>query len=182
MLSLVALPAASTYMLRVAASGARSRKSMKVVRPSAMRSSINPPPPRLPAPGCVTASAKPTATAASTAFPPACRTLSPAAVACGSTVTTMPCRARTGCAAQTGIAAANRNSDSVRRIELDFTALPLQTSPSPFEQYHAGRHRHVQRRDLARHGNAHQHVAMLADLFVQPFAFTAQHQDRRQGI
>ena len=31
---------------------------------------MNPPPPRFPASGCVTASAKPTATAASTALPP----------------------------------------------------------------------------------------------------------------
>ena len=50
--------------------GAFSRKSMNVVRPSAMRISMKPPPPRLPANGCVTASAKPTATAASTALPP----------------------------------------------------------------------------------------------------------------
>ena len=60
---------------------------------------MKPPPPMLPALGCVTASAKPTATAASMALPPLLRTLSPASVACASRVTTMPCRARTGCAA-----------------------------------------------------------------------------------
>ena len=50
--------------------GAFSRKSMKVVLPSWVRSSRKPPPPRLPAAGCTTASAKPVATAASTALPP----------------------------------------------------------------------------------------------------------------
>ena len=58
-------------MSRVAASGAFSRKSMNVVRPSAKRTSMNPPPPRLPAYGYVTASANPIATAASIALPPA---------------------------------------------------------------------------------------------------------------
>ena len=43
---------------------------MNVVRPSARRISMKPPPPMLPAQGCVTASASPTATAASMALPP----------------------------------------------------------------------------------------------------------------
>src|ERR1700682_6483620 len=40
MLSFVSAPFASRYMLRDAFSGARSRKSMNVVRPSAMRISM----------------------------------------------------------------------------------------------------------------------------------------------
>src|SRR5208283_1012578 len=114
--------------------------------------------PRLPAPGWVTASAKPTSTAASTAFPPDSRTFTPTSVACGSTVTTMPCLARTGCAAQTGTAAAISNRDNVRRIELDFTALLREPSPPPFEQHHSGGDGHIQRRNPPRHGNADQHV------------------------
>ena len=76
--------------------GARSRKSRNVERPSAKRISMNPPPPRLPALGSVTARAKPTATAASTALPPLRRISTPAAVACGSAVTTIAFRAWTG--------------------------------------------------------------------------------------
>src|SRR5437762_11407150 len=49
MLSLVRLPFASRYMFRDDFSGARSRKSMNVVRPSASRMSMYPPPPMLPA-------------------------------------------------------------------------------------------------------------------------------------
>src|SRR5688572_14472552 len=75
-------------MSAVAARGAHSRKSSAASRPSAMRSSRKPPPPRLPACGCVTASASATATAASTALPPSCRTCRPIRVACGSAVTT----------------------------------------------------------------------------------------------
>src|ERR1019366_304910 len=104
-LASVALPAASRYMLREASRGARSRKSMNVVRPSARRTSMKPPPPMLPAVGWVTARAKPTATAASTALPPARRTSTPAWVAWRSRVTTMACRARTGCAAHAGMPA-----------------------------------------------------------------------------
>src|SRR5262245_39810978 len=57
---------------------------------------MKPPPPRCPAPGCVTASTKPTATAASMAFPPARNTSMPAADACASVDPTMPWRACTG--------------------------------------------------------------------------------------
>ena len=77
----VGLPSASRYMSRVADWGAFSRKSMNVASPSAMRTSMKPPPPMLPADGCVTASANPTATAASTAFPPAFSTATPTSVA-----------------------------------------------------------------------------------------------------
>jgi hypothetical protein len=56
---------------------------------------MKPPPPRFPASGSVTASAKPTATAASTALPPCFRIANPASLACRSAVATKPCRART---------------------------------------------------------------------------------------
>src|SRR5690606_26344385 len=69
---------------------------MTVCRPSARRMTMKPPPPRLPAAGCVTASAKPTATAASTALPPARRISIPAWLACTSVDPTIACRARTG--------------------------------------------------------------------------------------
>src|SRR5947209_9622719 len=70
---------------------------MKCVAPSAMRMSMNPPPPRLPACGCTTANANPTATAASTALPPACMISTPAWEANSCTLTTIPCAACTGC-------------------------------------------------------------------------------------
>ena len=44
---------------------------------------MKPPPPMLPAAGCVTASANPVAIAASTALPPARSTSAPAREACG---------------------------------------------------------------------------------------------------
>jgi hypothetical protein len=55
---------------------------------------MNPPPPILPASGNVTVSANPTATAASTAFPPFSSIARPTDDACGQAVTTMPARAR----------------------------------------------------------------------------------------
>jgi hypothetical protein len=78
---------------------------------------MKPPPPIFPADGCVTASAKPTATAASTAFPPASSTATPASVACRSTVTTMAWRACTGCAAQLGTARASHDTHTSFRID-----------------------------------------------------------------
>ena len=48
---LTTLPSASRYMSAVAASGAFSRKSRKVLRPSASCIVMKPPPPRLPAAG-----------------------------------------------------------------------------------------------------------------------------------
>src|ERR1019366_9192906 len=53
---------------------------------------MNPPPPILPATGCVTASAKAVATAASTALPPCFRTARPTSEAGSETVTTTPLR------------------------------------------------------------------------------------------
>jgi len=110
--------AASIYMLRDAASGARSRKSRKVVRPSARRISMKPPPPMLPALGCVTARANPTAMAASTALPPRLSTSSPAEVACFSRETTMPCFARTGCAAKAAVVRRRRARDATHYLIL----------------------------------------------------------------
>ena len=53
-----------------AANGAFSRKSKTVTSPCCVKTSMNPPPPRLPADGCTTARARPVAIAASTALPP----------------------------------------------------------------------------------------------------------------
>ena len=57
---------------------------------------MNPPPPMLPAPGYVTASANPTHTAASTALPPRFRMSMPARDANASADETIPCRPRAG--------------------------------------------------------------------------------------
>src|SRR5437764_278219 len=57
---------------------------------------MKPPPPRLPAAGYTTASAKATAIAASTALPPRRRTSTPTCDASLLVEATMPCRARTG--------------------------------------------------------------------------------------
>src|SRR5262245_33726055 len=57
---------------------------------------INPPPPRLPADGHTTASASPTATAASTALPPRFITSTPTCEAISLTEATIPCFPRTG--------------------------------------------------------------------------------------
>ena len=73
--------AGSRYISREAAFGARSRKSMNVGTPVGEANRTKPPPPRLPAEGCVTASVSATVTAASIAFPPDSRTASPASVA-----------------------------------------------------------------------------------------------------
>src|ERR1035437_963900 len=198
-LSSVGLPEESRYMLREAAWGARSRKSMNVARPSARRTSMKPPPPMFPAAGWVTARANPTATAASTALPPARRTATPAWVAWRSRATPMACRARTGCAPHAGMPAAitstvaqtlslprpdsSGRSFPLRPIDLDSTVLsPLRPPSPPFEKHHARCHRHIQRRNPARHGDAHQRVAMLPHLLVQAFALAAQHHRRRRGV
>jgi hypothetical protein len=69
---------------------------MAVVRPSRRRIIMKPPPPKFPAAGYVTASAKATATAASTALPPRFMTSTPTREAIGSVEATIPRRARTG--------------------------------------------------------------------------------------
>ena len=58
--------------------------------------SMKPPPPRLPARGRLTARAKPTPTAASTALPPAAKIATPTRVAVASWAATMPFSANTG--------------------------------------------------------------------------------------
>ena len=79
-----------------AASGAFSLKSRAARVSSAMRATMKPPPPMFPASGFTTASAKCVATAASTALPPACSMLRPAALARESVLTTIPWTARRG--------------------------------------------------------------------------------------
>ena len=69
---------------------------MVTASPSAVRITMNPPPPMLPATGKTTARANPVATAASTAFPPARSTSMPASEAASCAETTMPRSARTG--------------------------------------------------------------------------------------
>src|ERR1700694_1290752 len=79
---------------------------------------MNPPPPMLPARGSVTASANPTATAASTALPPLRRISTPTLVASGSSLTTMPLLASTGaseCAAGAASAAARKPMTAIRK-------------------------------------------------------------------
>ena len=63
---------------------------MAVLVPSGSRITMNPPPPMLPAVGWVTPSAKATATAASTAFPPRFRTARPTSLALASALATAP--------------------------------------------------------------------------------------------
>ena len=86
----VTLPSSSRYMSCVAASGAFSRWSSAWMLPSARRTIMKPPPPKLPASGLTTASASPVAIAASTALPPAARMSSPTRVANSSVVETIP--------------------------------------------------------------------------------------------
>ncbi len=96
-LSAITLPLASRYMLRVAAAGAISRKSIAVSLPVLPSCRImKPPPPMLPELGIATASAKPVATAASTALPPRRSTATPMSDASALSELTMPCSACTG--------------------------------------------------------------------------------------
>ena len=76
---------------------------------------MNPPPPTLPASGHVTASANPTATAASTALPPRLRTARPTSVAAGDTDTTTPFVAATARRAGACAAADGRKAASAAR-------------------------------------------------------------------
>src|SRR5690606_13422804 len=88
-------PFSSRNISACAASGAFSRKSIAVARPSGKRMTMNPPPPMFPACGYVTASAKPVAIAASTAFPPWRRTSAPIRPAVPLAEATIPRGART---------------------------------------------------------------------------------------
>src|SRR4051794_74356 len=79
---------------------------MAVLVPSGKRTTMNPPPPMLPAVGCVTPRAKPTATAASTALPPFFRISTPTSLAAPSALLTAPCVpiATPGSAAEAAVA------------------------------------------------------------------------------
>ena len=99
-----------------APAGAISRKSYAVGSPLAGRNTRNPPPPMLPAVGCVTASAKAVAMAASTALPPRRRMSAPISDARPLADTTMPFVARTGCElAPSGMSAGRRRRAAARR-------------------------------------------------------------------
>src|SRR5690348_5318352 len=81
---------------------------------------MKPPPPRLPACGCTTASAKPVATAASIALPPSFMISTPAAEANALLLATIPCCACTGAnsppAGSRGAASACRAGATAMRI------------------------------------------------------------------
>src|SRR5690348_12212489 len=77
---------------------------MNFARPFFGRTSMNPPPPMFPAAGSTTASANPTATAASTAFPPFFKISTPASDASASSLTTIACSPRTAADGQFGCA------------------------------------------------------------------------------
>ena len=82
---------ASWKVVRVAEAGAVSRKSSATYWPERASCTImKPPPPMLPALGSTTASAKPTATAASMALPPAFRMSTPTWLASACSLATMP--------------------------------------------------------------------------------------------
>src|ERR1043166_1437377 len=87
--------------------------------------SMNPPPPRFPAAGQVTASAKATATAASTALPPFFITSTPTRDAMSLVDDTIPWCARSGgCdAANAGVAVQRRKSAKNLRIAREVYAL-----------------------------------------------------------
>ena len=89
---------------------------MNVARPSASRISAKPPPPMLPAKGCVTASANAVATAASTALPPDFSTATPTSVASGSCATTIAWRARTGSRAGAGTTAVRASATNATSV------------------------------------------------------------------
>src|SRR5262249_19631489 len=95
--------------------------------------SMKPPPPMLPASGQVTARAKPTATAASTALPPFFRTATPTSAAGAETQTTMPLRPVAEWAAGAGVTAA-RAPSRARAAGADFIPLlPEKVSwPGPY--------------------------------------------------
>src|SRR5690349_11650120 len=56
------------------------------------------------------------------------------------------------------------------------------TPPAPLEKHDTRRDRNVERRDLPRHGDAEDQVAVLANLLMKPLAFTAQDEHAPCGI
>ena len=96
-------PSAPEVHRRRGLARARSRDSRTSwPRRRAVRTTMNPPPPMLPANGCVTASAKAVATAASTALPPAASTPAPRSDAMSDDETTSPVRLPTPSSLGTG--------------------------------------------------------------------------------
>ena len=85
---------------------------------------MNPPPPILPAAGCVTAKANAVAIAASTALPPRFNTSHPTCDACGQTLTTRPFFAITIGTAPEKLA------DARRGIEEELAALVAEPPPA----------------------------------------------------
>src|SRR5688572_11456156 len=84
---------------------------------------MNPPPPILPALGCVTASAKAVATAASTAFPPFARIAAPTSEAGAETETTMPVFEETAgasfCANRDAVSCCAGSAEAMSRPTMD---------------------------------------------------------------
>src|SRR5687767_9347637 len=89
---------------------------------------MNPPPPILPAGGQVTASASPTATAASIAFPPRCKTSTPTREAISLVDATIPCFARVGsrdaACCVIGRNAENRTINMIMQVRSFMCSLP----------------------------------------------------------
>src|SRR3954449_603614 len=92
-----------------------------------MRMSMNPPPPRLPAAGQVTAIASAVATAASTALPPFFMMSTPTCAAIPLVAATMPCRAATGsCNAEyAAVAEKRRRSATAFRMAEKYRSGPV---------------------------------------------------------
>ena len=112
------------------ANGAFSRKSSAALSPFAIRETMNPPPPMLPALGSTTARANPTATAASTALPPERSTSSPTRVARTSAVTTMPF-------CPTPVGSRPLNSQSKGKADAVLPVPPDGSGPAPGGGVHA---------------------------------------------
>ena len=158
---------------RRAARGAISRKSTVRTRPRASREIQKPPPPRLPASGHVTASAKATATAASAALPPFLRISMPTRAAFSSAAATAPPEPRAdlralrggGAAARAGArrAAASRRSlrystgpmKSIRDLDLQGRRLFLRVDFNVPLEGGAVSGRHADRRDAADRAAGH---------------------------
>src|SRR5262249_16440796 len=85
-----------SHIVGEAFAGAFSRKSYVTASPDDGRYTMNPPPPMLPAVGCVTASANAVATTASIALPPSLMTSAPILDAISLCAATMPFCAGTG--------------------------------------------------------------------------------------
>ena len=114
--------------------GAVSRKSNVVAVPSAPRNTMKPPPPMLPAVGCVTARASAVAMAPSMALPPFLITVQPTSDAMSLAEMTMPPRARYGvlpaasgsvraATSSAAIGAVNEHPNSTYALTVDYRRL-----------------------------------------------------------